>query len=73
MRGGARISQSHAQLLSDIKAMSVEGYIILHSDDEAKDVLLRSHSRSVRRDRMEERYPYLRDADFSMDTDWAVY
>ena len=49
MCGGARISQSHAQLLSDIKATSVEGYIILHSYDEAKGVLLRRHSRSVRR------------------------
>ena len=30
MCGGARISQSHAQLLSDIKATSVEGYIIFY-------------------------------------------
>jgi len=47
MCGGVRLSQSHTQLLSDIKVTSVEGRIILHSDDEAKGVLLRRHSRSV--------------------------
>ena len=48
MRGGARISQSHAELLSDIKRRRAKGHIILHSDEE-KGVLLRRHSRSVRR------------------------